>query len=128
MEQEIETIDGFDIPMRELTEEEATRDLTLERIHNFHIEVGEDLADQVGSNMDHKVFAGYLACKYPHLSHQIFDISNGEYAEMQSFKEIYEDDEEEDKFYQDACDFINLTVHCKKRFNQVLIQVAEYYS
>lgn len=128
MKQEVETIHGFDIPKRELTLDEAIMDLTLERIHNFHIQAGEDLADQCGGLIDHKVLAGYLACKYPDLSYDIFEKMNETFSEWQSFKEIYEDDEDEDKFYQDACDFINLTVHCKKRFNQVLIQVAERYS
>lgn len=31
-----ETIEGFDILLRELTEEEALRPITLERIQSFH--------------------------------------------------------------------------------------------
>ena len=29
-----ETVDGFDIPLRELTEEEATREITIDRFDN----------------------------------------------------------------------------------------------
>jgi hypothetical protein len=42
----METITGFDIPKRKLTQEEKTREITFERFHNFHMEVCEDFLDQ----------------------------------------------------------------------------------
>ena len=32
---EVETIEGFDIPKRQLTDEEKTREITLERFNDF---------------------------------------------------------------------------------------------
>lgn len=126
MEQkEIETIDGFDIPKRMLTDEEANRDITLERFQEWHNEVGEDFCDQI-SNINEKILGGFLMCKHPDKSHQILKILNekGDALELQG---IYEDDPHNDKFYTDFAEFINLTVHLKKRVNQILIQVMEYY-
>jgi len=40
-----ETIVGFDIPKRELTEEEKNREITLDRFNEFHNKAGEDFCD-----------------------------------------------------------------------------------
>lgn len=123
---EIETIDGFDIPKRELTEEEASREITLERFQEWHSAVGEDFVDQF-SGIDVKILGGYLIAKYPHKSKLILTELNTKYAEALGLQNIYEDDRCNDKFYTDLAEFINLTEHLKKRVNQVLIQVIEYY-
>jgi len=124
---EVETINGFDIPKRELTEEEASREVTLERFQEWHHEVGEDFTDQF-SNINEKILGGYLLAKYPHKAKEILFELNTKYAEAQNFQGIYEDDLDGDKFYTDLAEFINLTESLKKRVNQVLIQVMEHYT
>lgn len=130
MSKEIETIDGFDIIKRELTEEEATREITLERFSNFHIDVGEDFVDQFTS-IDEKVLGGFLMAKRPEISHKIVNVLNDKYSEALTLEHLYSDelaDDNNDLFYTDLAEFINLTVHLKKRVNQVLIQVDEHYN
>jgi hypothetical protein len=122
---EIETIDGFDILKRELTEEESTREITLERFQEWHCSAGEDFVDQY-ENINAQIFGGYLMCMYPNKSSIILNALNKKYPSVQSLKNIYENDDD-DKFYTDLASFINLTVALKKRVNQILIQVVEYY-
>jgi hypothetical protein len=130
---EQETVNGFDIPIRKLTEEEQSRDITLQRFKEFHYSAGEDFLDTT-SEGDAKIFAGYLLHKYPKLSKDILDIVNekGKYLEIRSFVELepldYNDKEDIEMLYQDFSDFCNLTEHLKRRVNQVLIQVKEYYN
>lgn len=71
-----ETIDGFSIPKRELTEEEATRLVTLERFNEWHRCVGEDFIDQhtYGNGL---VFAGFIMAKRPELSKEVLNVVNG---------------------------------------------------
>ncbi len=85
MENEVETIDGFDIPKRELTPEEANREVTLDRFHAWHAEVGEDFTDQF-SSIDHKIYGGYLMAKYPNKSAEILAECNNKYGECQGYK------------------------------------------
>lgn len=124
-----ETIHGFDIEKRELTEEEKTRQITLDVIKEFHGNAGEDLMDQAGSLVDHKVLAGFLMGKRPGLSKEFLKVVNSKYGEPLGLLEVYRDNDLDDvDFYTDFCDFINLTEKAKERFNQVLIQVNEYYN
>ena len=123
-----ETIHGFDIEKRELTEEEKTRQITLDVIKEFHGNAGEDLMDQAGSLVDHKVLAGFLIGKRPGLSKEFLKVVNSKYGEALGLLEVYRDNDLDDvDFYNDFCDFINLTEKAKERFNQILIQVNEYY-
>src|SRR5699024_1944029 len=128
-----ETIPGFGIPKRELTKEEAEREITLERFRKFHYEAGEDFIDATGEGPE-LLFGGYLLCKYPEKSSQILAIVNeeGKFLEITSFCEVgglgYDEKEDIDMVYQDFADFCNLTKHLKRRVNQVLIQVSEYYN
>lgn len=129
---EQETIEGFNIPLRELTEEEASRPITLERFDDFHVEAGEDFIDQVGSVNDERValiFLGFAMAKHPEWSQDLLDAVNGEDSPYtQLVKEVYDDivdDWTNDVFYRDFAEFLNLTTHAKKRVNQVLIQVHE---
>ena len=124
---EKQTVPGFDIPIRELTEEEATRPLTLERFNEFHQEVGEDFVDQFGSINIH-IFGGYILAKHPEWCVEILEICNDKYGEALSVEHLYVDKGlTEDDFYTDLAEFINLTVALKKRVNQVLIQVTEQF-
>lgn len=137
----METIEGFNISKRELTEEEAIREITLDRIINFNNEVGEDFLDQVGSLNNDKIaltFCGFAMLKHPELSHEFLKATNRGHVYTQVLKEVYDDNMEgfnsenmtniaEETFYSDFAEFLNLTEYSKKRANQVLIQVAEHY-
>lgn len=130
---EVETVDGFDIPKRELTEEEANRDITFERFEEWHNEVGEDFCDQVGHLFNEKIFGGWLLHKYPEKSKHILELLNNKFCDVLSLQEIFEDNSAEgnggDKtFYTDFAQFLNQTEKAKKRVNQILIQVMEYHN
>lgn len=128
METEIETIDAFNIPKRELTDEEATREVTMERISEFHIAAGEDLVDQVGHLVEVKTFGGWLMHKYSDKWEEIVDLMNSG-GGVQRLMEFYEDFEDGDEgFYKDLCEFLNHTKATRKRINQILIQVTERHS
>jgi hypothetical protein len=131
--EEKETITGFDIQVRPLTEEEATRDVTLERFNDFHSDAGVDFADTCGLTINPYVFVGFLMAKHPEWSHGLVDTINkgGDANSLRNFyieengKDVYK---AEDAFYTDLAEFVNLTKHAKKRVNQILIQVWEYYN
>jgi hypothetical protein len=125
MKKKIETIPGFDIPKRELTKEEAEREITLERFQEWHHEVGEDFMDQVGYLFNAKVYGGYLMHKYPHKASELLKIINK--GEMLDYQDTYENDEDGDQHYSDIAEFLNLTEIAKKNANQILIQLVEYY-
>jgi len=128
-DEEVETVYGFDIPKRELTEEEATREVTLERFQLFHREVGEDFVDQF-PYVNVKIFGGYMMAKHPELSTEILKILNNKWGEVLDIEHLIDetfDNKDCDKFYTELAEFINLTGNLKKMVNQVLIQVAEYY-
>lgn len=128
MENIQETIVGFDIPKRKLTEEEATRDITLERFNTFHSQAGEDFCDQCESFMNDKIIGGYFIVKFPNLSHEILHELNTGYGIMSLVHLIDENfDDCDETFYKTLAEFANLTEHLKKNINQVLIQVDEYY-
>jgi hypothetical protein len=126
----VETIQGFNIPKRDLTEEESNRDISFERFDEWQMEVGEDFCDQVGSMVNHYVFGGYLMAKHPELSEKILKIINNKYGDVLSYVSMFEEhfDDEEDankKFYTLLAEFANLTKVLKKNINQILIQVME---
>jgi len=127
---EVETIDGFDIEKRELTAEEASIDVTLDRIHAFHRQVGEDYLDTCSMDgQAEKMFLGFLMCKRPDLSPQILKIVNNGYMDLEFYEAFakVEDESTEDEFYRLFAEFTNLTKGFKKRVNQVLIQIDEHY-
>lgn len=130
MEQELETVEGTNIPARELTPEEENREITFERFQDYHYEIGEDFLDQVGSVNNSRIaltFGGFSMARYPFLSTDILKATNIKNPYTQLVKEIYEDYNLEDKFYSDFADFLNLTGEAKKRVNKVLILTDEYY-
>lgn len=129
-----ETINGFDIPKRELTTEEASRNITVERIRNFHYGSGEDFLDTT-SEGNAQIFAGWLLHKYPEKSKEILAVvnNNGKYLVIADFNEIedfekYDDEIDMNSLYIEFVEFCNQTEHLKRRVNQVLIQVDEYYN
>ena len=133
---EVETIDGFGIAKRELTQEEATREITFERICDFHHDAGEDYLDICSlDNQAEKIFLGFLMAKRPDLSKEILSVANGGGGECHyinsEFYELFEENPGNysgDAFYKLFAEFANLTGGLKKRINQVLIQVHEYYN
>ena len=126
-----ETVWGFDIPKRELTEEEKNREITLDRFNEFHNKAGEDFCDTCGSFMNHLIIAGYLIAKHPKISLELLKICNDKIAgETLGLMTVYEDelgDHDNEIFYTDLAEFANLTKGLKKNINQVLIQISEYY-
>lgn len=125
-----ETINGFSIPKRDLTDEEKSRDITMERIQEFHYSAGEDFLDTTGEG-NVLIFCGWMLHKYPELQEEILEIANSKWAEIRTFTELeefeYDEALDNDKIYIDFCEFCNQTVGLKERVNQVLIQVKEYY-
>ena len=89
MGKKVEYIDGYEIPSRELTEEEKNRELTFDRFQSYHIEVGEDFLDQHCTYIDFKVFTGWLLGKYPQHAQEILETYNGEkeFGEVNSYKD-----------------------------------------
>ncbi len=124
------TIPGFDIPKRDLTDEEALRAITLRRFRDFHYAAGEDFVDSVGGFLNEKVFAGWLMHKYPHYAEKIINASNVD--DIFELKETieqfdYNEDEDIDMIYEEIAGFANMTKKTRERINQVLIQIEEYY-
>jgi len=131
MSTEVETIDGFSIPLRELTAEEASREITIDRINTFHYDAGEDYLDTCSlDKQTEKVFLGFLIAKRPDLNKEILEVVNGGYIDCEFytlFEELH-DEHDSSTFYTLFAEFANLTVGLKGRINQVLIQVNEYYN
>lgn len=123
------TVNGFDIPLRNLTEEEATRDITWERFREFHYTAGEDFLDTTGEG-NRLIFGGFLLARYPTYADEILKVCNDKYGCSADYLEIigFDNDKDIDTVYLDFAEFANLTSALKKRINQVLIQVVEHYS
>lgn len=135
IEEEVETVYGTTIPLRELTKEEANREITYERFESYHSDAGEDFTDQYDI-INHQILGGFLMTIRRDWSKQILHICNtNEYTigGASDYLQMYEDefgDREEavEAFYTDLAEFINLTGNLKKNVNQVLIQTEEHYA
>lgn len=128
MTEEVETIDGYDIPKRKLTNEEQNRDVTLERLQEWHYKAGEDFCDTI-SSFNGTIFGGWLMGKYPAISAEILKELNSKYpVNAQPFMDlsVYTNSDGDD-FYTDFAEFVNLTGACKRRVNELLIILCEYY-
>jgi hypothetical protein len=130
----METITGFDIIKRKLSEEEARTEITLGRFNAFHYEAGEDFADSCGHIFNEKIIVGYLICKQPKMSIPLLGVINSK-GDLNDLRNVYIDEshllpdsDPEDVFYQDFAEFLNLTEHAIMHANQILIQVDEYYN
>ncbi len=127
---EVETIHGFSIPKRDLNDQEASQEITLERFKEFHYTAGEDFIDTVGGFLNELVFAGWLIHKYPHYAEEIIQSSNqNDIFGIKETVEQFDYDEEEDidMIYREIAEFANQTKVTKQRINQVLIQIKEHY-
>lgn len=127
----MKTVYGFSIPLRELTEEEKTRDITIERIRDFHYDAGEDYLDCCDT-CDPQAFGLWLLNKYPDHQDDIKEILKDRFLEVNTFNSEldmygFDNDEDIDTIYFDYCEYVNTTTALKERDNQILIQVAEYY-
>lgn len=127
----MKTVNGFTIPLRELTEEEKTRDITWERFREFHYEAGVDFLDNTGEG-NHLIFGGWLMAKFPQCSKQILEVCNNQYGTVLDYRDIEEFDYDEDKdidgVYVQFAEFANQTEHLKARINEILIIVVEHYT
>ena len=128
------TIDGLSILKIELTEEELMVPVTMERICAYHYEVGETFLDQHESIVNHNLLCGFLLAKYPNDAQEIIYSSNfGGALDIHefSFYENYDTDDNQDGALEeslvDFCEFVNLTVHSKKRINEILITVERHH-
>lgn len=122
-----ETVGGTNIPIRDLTPEEANREITWQRFRDWHYEVGEDFLDQSSQGCG-LMFAGYMMAVDPDNSSNILEVVNEcRRPDVMDFNEIYGYDEVMDieMLYVHFADFCNLTVALKYRVNQILIQVME---
>lgn len=128
---EVETVNGFNIPLRELTPEEADLDITWKRFRSFHYAAGEDFLDQTDEG-NALIFGGWLLHKYPQHCVDILEICNDRYPSVLDFSDLeflsYDEEKDIDLLYVDFAEFCNLTQALKKRVNQVLIQVTEHYN
>lgn len=129
---EVEEVSGFSIPVRELTKAEANRKITWQRFKEFHYAAGEDFFDTTGEEGNIRIFCGYMLAKYPEFRKEILEIANDRFGSMLEFTEIeifgYDEAKDIDFIYCEFADFCNLTEALKKRVNQILIQVTEYYN
>lgn len=119
----------MDKPKREFTPEELGQEITLERINEYHGEVGEDFADQqtIGSPL---MFAGFLLAKFPDKAKRIIELAN-EHPDIHCFQEIFGEEgtnEESDTFYAIYAEYINHTEYSKAEVNKVLILAKEHYN
>ena len=128
-----ERLEGFLIRKRELTEEEANREIKYEHFETYHHEVGEDFTDQHTNVVNGHVFGGWLLGKHPQWKDNILQILNN-HPDSQEFFHMYgeelghENEESWVQFYTDYAEFLNLTGAARRRANQILIQIAEYYA
>lgn len=115
---------------RELTSEEASRDITWERFRAFHYASGEDFLDYTGEGNLH-IFGGWLLHKYPDYSSEILKVCNKKFGGIPDFRELpplgYDECKDVDSLYEDFAEFCNQTEALKKRVNKVLILTSEYY-
>lgn len=114
---------------REFTPEELAQPITLERINEYHVNIGEDFADQqtIGVPM---MFAGFLLAKYPDKGKTIIRIVNEGYLDMQCLQEVFGeemDDASNNAFYTEYAEYINHTSFSKAEVNKVLITKKEHY-
>lgn len=128
-----ETIDGFSIKKRPMTEEELLQDITYERFENYHHAVGENFVDQHSSATDELVFLGFCIAKHPEISLELLECynENRKYFELltiETFFEEYFDEDGYKMFYTLLAEFLNLTNVSKRYVNEILIMVDEYYS
>lgn len=113
---------------REFTPEELSQPITLERINEYHREIGEDFTDQqsIGEPL---IFAGFLLARYPDKAEIIIRLANSR-PDMLALQEVFGEegtDETSDAFYTEYCEYINYTTYSKAEVNKVLLSTKEHY-
>ncbi len=121
-------VPGFDIKLRQLSQEQYMCPITLDRIYKFQQDAGEDFLDTLGFNIYvTKLVSGFLMAKYPEIASKINEASAYNlYDVYKVFDDNYELSGKD--FYKGFCEVINYTDITKARINQVLIQIEQYYS
>ena len=121
-------VPGFDIKLKQLSQEQYALPITLDRIYKFQQDAGEDFLDTLDFNIYvTKLVAGFLMAKYPEIASKINEASTYNlYDVYKVFDDNYELSGED--FYKGFCEVINYTDITKAKINQVLIQVEQYYS
>ena len=125
----VKDVDGFGIPWRQLSEEELNQDITFDRIDDYHGEVGEDFLDQHSSLSNRHMVLGFMLAKFPEIAEEILKEANSRYGSANGlyYSLPYDEGEAYEKFYTAYAEFCNLTVHTKRRVNQILVQILEHY-
>jgi hypothetical protein len=99
-------------------------------IENWELEMGESFLDYHGSDIDEKVFGGFLMAKEPELSLEIIEELNNPYCEVQNFREaLYNKYNEENGYYNNVhydklieyvVEFANLTENTRAKIFESL--------
>lgn len=106
-----------------LTKDQESLEITEERINWYLSTVGEDFMDQNEKIVNHAVMCGYLlAMCDKSKAAAILKNLNGNKFWSDLMEEIGIDE-----FYKCFCKLCNLTVHLKKRVNEILISMENYY-
>lgn len=124
---------------REFTEEELSRDITFERIRDYHYSVGEDFVDQNESIGDARILLGFIIAKSPELTSGLIELANSKVGKPWPYCLTVQDilgylDCEGDSeaghnaFYTLYADFANHTVKMKAEINKILISTEEHYN
>jgi hypothetical protein len=130
-------LEGYSIPLVQLTDEEYSRDITLDRIIDHCCTVGEDFFDSHCTIINFELFAGFLIAKLPNKAKEILEIVNKS-SDLNDLSLIFESDykdrdytwiyEAQNKIYELFCELVNYTTHTKAKVNQILIQIDNYYN
>lgn len=123
----VPTIDGFDIPRRDLTINEKRMLVSLERFTEYHLIVEKDFVDTHDCVVGITGFGKFILARKPHLRPAITEYMRYPTCTEKQFLEVYTDNGiDDDEFYTDFAAYINTNVNSKEIVNQILIQVAEY--
>lgn len=128
---EVISCPGSNIPMLVLTEEEKALEITLARIGDeYEMFTSKDFLEYTSNYlMNPYVFAGYLIGIFPDRSLEFIEVMNSKYFEVIGFEELFGYDEAVGmpEYYNYVCNFANLTIKTKARFNELLLSVKHYY-
>lgn len=108
------------------TEEQLKQPITIDRIREYHYEVGEDFLDQNETIIVENVFFGYLMGRFPKLTPFLLEVLNQRWSSINNLTEhpkfSYSEKIDMDKVYIYVVEFVNKTDATKRRFNQALLE------
>lgn len=117
---------------REFTEEELLQDVTWDRLQSAMCHMGEDFCYQNENLVDYRVFQGWIMHKYPEKCHYLLEALVEWNREIMTLKEFYDEilddhtsDQDDELFYRDYAEFVNLTTITKGRVNSALFSITE---